>query len=222
MSVTRIFQVKVWSVDCENTLETSYLAFQTFDSIGVMKLPGTGHPNEYDIILAHPNGVRTLDVTSGHNLLISCGEKDHCIFLWKFNIDCMENRGKDQTLQMNEEIKQLQSLFYYIQLQDPSHLSIAETIPLPLMTDFARACAIPISERQIQELYDEECFKKKFSDPQKIQINFEEAIRIYYNHFAHNTNQTSTDDLIHSIFNQYKSPITSTINIHSLVQNLVS
>ena len=187
-----------------------------------MKLPGTGHPNEYDMILAHPNGVRTLDVTSGHDLLISCGEKDHCVFLWKFSVDCIDKRSKNQVLQMNDEIKQLQSLFYYIQLQDPSHLSIADRIPLPLMTDFARACAIPISERQIQELYDEQCFKKNLSDPQKIQIDFDETIRIYYNHFANNTMQTSIIDLIRSIFDQYKSPLTSTINIHSLVQILVS
>ena len=186
-----------------------------------MKLPGTGHPNEYDMILAHPNGIRTLDVTSGHDLLVSCGENDHCIFLWKLHMNQMEERSKDQVLEMNEEIKQLESLFYYIQLQDLSNLSIAEIIPLSLMTDFARACAIPISQRQIQELYDEQCFKKKISHPERIQINFEEAIRIYYNHFAHQTQQTSITDLSHSIFDQYKSPGTSMMNIHSLVHALV-
>lgn len=217
--VTDIFQIKIWPVDCDNTLDTFYLAFRTFNTIGVMKLPGTGHPNEYDMILAHPNGIRTLDVTSGHDLFISCGAHDHCIFLWKFHSNQMEERSKDQVLEMNEEIKQLESLFYYIQLQDPSHLSIAEIIPLSLMSDFARACAIPISQRQIQELYDEQCFKKKISHPERIQINFEQAIRIYYNHFAH---QTSITDFIHSIFDQYKSPGTSTMNIHLLVHALVS
>jgi hypothetical protein len=188
-----------------------------------MKLPGTGHPNEYDMILAHPTGgVRSLDITSGHNLLISCGEKDNCIFVWKFNLNCMEKRLENQMVEMNEEIKQLESLFYFIQLQDPSNLIIEEMISLPLMTDFARARGIYISERQIQELYDEQCFKKNILDPKMIKIDFHEAIRIYYNHFANNTSQTSVTDILKSVFDQYQSPTTSTINIHSLVQTLVS
>jgi len=188
-----------------------------------MKLPGTGHPNEYDMILAHPTGgVRSLDITFGHNLLISCGEKDNCIFVWKFNLNCMEKRLENQIVEMNDEIKQLESLFYFIQLQDPGNLIIEEMISLPLMTDFARARGIYISERQIQELYDEQCFKKNILDPQMIKIDFHEAIRIYYNHFANNTSQISVTDILKSVFDQYHSPTTSTINIHSLVQTLVS
>jgi hypothetical protein len=186
-----------------------------------MKLPGTGHPNEYDMILAHPTGVRSLDVTSGHNLLISCGEKDNCIFVWRFDLNCMEKRLENKILESNTEIKELESLFYYIQLQDPSNLTIEQVISLPLMTDFARACGIYISERQIQELYDEQCFKKNILDPQKIKIDFDEAIRIYYNHFANNTSQTSINDLLKSVFDEYKSSVTSKINIHSLIQTLV-
>jgi hypothetical protein len=63
-----------------------------------MKLPGTGHPNEYDMILAHPTGIRSFDVTSDHNLLISSGEKDGCIFVWKFNSICMEKRLENKIL----------------------------------------------------------------------------------------------------------------------------
>ena len=86
-----------------------------------MKLPGTGYPNEYDKILAHPTGIRSFDVTTGHQLLISCGERDNCIFVWKFDLICMEKRLENQVLESNI---QLESLFYYIQLQDPSNLSI--------------------------------------------------------------------------------------------------
>ena len=186
-----------------------------------MKLPGTGHPNEYDMILAHPTGVRSLDVTSGHNLLISCGEKDDCIFIWKFDLTCMEKRLENPTMEWNKHIKQLESLFYYIQLQDPSNLTIEQVISLPLMTDFARACGLHISEHQIQELYDEQCFKRSITDPRKIKIDFQDAIQIYYNHFANNTNQTSIDEIVRFVFDQCKSPTTSKINIHSLVQTLV-
>jgi hypothetical protein len=87
------------------------------------------------------------------------------------------------------------------------------------MTDFARALGIYISERQIHELYDEQCFKKNILDPQKIKIDFDEAVRIYYNHFAHHTTQTTIDDVLQSVFDQYKS---SKINLHSLIQTLVS
>jgi hypothetical protein len=188
-----------------------------------MKLPGTGHPNEYDMILAHPTGgVRALDVAAGHNLLISCGEKDNCIFIWKFDWNCLEKRVENPTMKLNEQIKQLESLFYYIQLQDPSNLTIEQMISLPLMTDFARACGIYISERQIHELYDEQCFKKNILDPQKIKIDFQEAIRIYYNHFANNLSQPSVNDILETVFDQYKSPITLKINLHSLLQTLVS
>ena len=187
-----------------------------------MKLPGTGHSNEYDMILAHPTSVRSLDVATGHNLLISTGEKDNCIFVWKFDLNRMEKRMENQIIETNEEIKELEPLFYYVQLQDPSDLTIKEVIPLPFMIDFTRARGIYISERQIQELYDEQCFKKNSLDPQKIQINFHEAIRIYYNHFANNPSQTSLTDILKSVFDQYKSSITSKFNIHSLVQTLVS
>lgn len=187
-----------------------------------MKLPGTGHSNEYDMILAHPTGVRSLDVTSGHNLLISCGEKDNCIFIWKFDSNCMEKRSENKAMNSNEHIKQLESLFYYIQLQDPSHLTIEQVISLPLMTDFARALGIYISERQIQELCDEQCFKKNILDPQKTKIDFDEAIQIYYNHFANNTSQMPANDIIKFVFDEYKSPTTSKIDIHRLIQTLVS
>jgi hypothetical protein len=205
-------QVKVWSIDCEN----AYLAFCTSNTIGVMKLPGTGHPNEYDMILAHPTGIRSFDIASGHNLFISCGENDNCIFIWKFDLICMEKRLENKIMEPNV---QLESLFYYIQLQDPSNLTIEQVISLPLMTDFARALGIYISERQIHELYDEQCFKKNILDPQKIKIDFDEAVRIYYNHFAHHTTQTTIDDVLQSVFDQYKS---SKINLHSLIQTLVS
>jgi hypothetical protein len=187
-----------------------------------MKLPGTGHPNEYDMILAHPTGIRSFDITSGHNLLISCGEKDSCIFVWKFNSICMEKRLENKILESNEQIKQLESLFYYIQLQDPDNLIIEEVISLPLISDFARALGIYISERQIQELYDEQCFKKNILDPQKIKLDFPETIQIYYNHFAENNTQISVNDILKSVFDQYKSSINSKINLRSLIQTLVS
>jgi hypothetical protein len=187
-----------------------------------MKLPGTGHPNEYDMILAHPTGIRSFDVTSDHNLLISSGEKDGCIFVWKFNSICMEKRLENKILESNEQIKQLESLFYYIQLQDPDNLIIEEVISLPLISDFARALGIYISERQIQELYDEQCFKKNILDPQKIKLDFPETIQIYYNHFAENNTQISVNDILKSVFDQYKSSINSKINLRSLIQTLVS
>jgi hypothetical protein len=190
--------------------------------IGVMKLPGTGHPNEYDIILAHPTGVRSFDVKSGHNLLITYGEQDNCIFIWKFDLSSFEKRLENQTIESNIQLKQLESLFYYIQLQDASNLTIEQVIALPLITDFARALGIYISERQIQELYDEQCFKKNILEPHKIKIDFYETIRIYYNHFANNIHQTSITEILTSVFNEYKSSITSKIDIHMLLQNLVS
>ncbi|CAF0838357.1 unnamed protein product [Rotaria sordida] len=215
-------QIKVWLNNCEDILNRSYLAYRTLNKIGVMQLPGTGHSNEYDMILAHPTGVRLFDVTSCHNLLISCGEKDNCIFIWKFDIISMEKSLENKTLESNLELKQFQSLFYYIQLQDASNLTIEQVISLPLITDFIRALGIYISERQIQELYDEQCFKKNILDPYKIKIDFYETIRIYYNHFANNTLQTSIYNILKSVFDVYKSSKNSKINIHSLIQTLMT
>ncbi|CAF2522424.1 unnamed protein product [Rotaria sp. Silwood2] len=214
-------QIKVWLNNCEDIVTRSYLAYRTLNKIGVMKLPGTGHPNEYDIILAHPTGVRLFDVTSCHNLLISCGEKDNCIFIWKFDMISMEKHLENKTLESNLELQKFESLFYYIQLQDASNLKIEQVISLPLITDFIRTLGIYISERQIQELYDEQCFKKNILDPYKIKIDFYETIRIYYNHFANNTLQTSIHDILKSVFNEYKLSKNSKINIHSLIQTLV-
>ncbi|CAF3415987.1 unnamed protein product [Rotaria socialis] len=215
-------QIKVWRNDCEDILNRSYLVYRTSNKIGVMKLPGTGHPNEYDMILAHPTGVRLVDVTPCHNLLISCGEKDNCIFLWKFNRISMEKRLENQPIESNLEVKQFQSLFYYIQLQDASNLTIEQFISLPLIIDFTRALGIYISEGQIQELYDEQCFKKNILDPNQIKINFHETIRIFYNHFANNTDQMSIDDIVKSVFDEYKLSINEKINIQSLAQTLMT
>ncbi|CAF4707320.1 unnamed protein product [Rotaria sp. Silwood1] len=215
-------QIKVWLNNCEDILNKSYLAYRTLNKIGVMKLPGTGHPNEYDMILAHPTGVHLFDVTSCHNILISCGEKDNCIFIWKFDMISMEKYLENKTLESNLELQQFESLFYHIQLQDASNLKIEQVISLPLITDFIRALGIYISERQIQELYDEQCFKKNILDPYKIKIDFYETIRIYYNHFANNTLQISIHDTLKSVFDQYKSSKNSKINIHSLIQTLMT
>ncbi|CAF2093049.1 unnamed protein product [Rotaria magnacalcarata] len=215
-------QIKVWLNDCEDILNRSYLVYRTSNKIGVMKLPGTGHSNEYDMILAHPTGVRLVDVTSCHNLLISCGEKDNCIFLWKFNRLSMEKRLENQPIESSLEVKQFQSLFYYIQLQDASNLTIEQFISLPLIIDFTRALGIYISEGQIQELYDEQCFKKNILDPNQIKIDFHETTRIFYNHFANNTDQMSIDDIVKSVFDEYKVSMNAKINIQSLAQTLMT
>ena len=188
-----------------------------------MKLPGIGHPNEYDMILAHPNGgIRSLDAIPDQNLLVSCGRTDRCICLWKFDWTRLEGRSVDLTIESTAPFEELESLFYYVQLQDPSHLTIDSSLPLPLMSDFARAMGAFVSERQIRELYDEECFKKKISDPDEIKINLVDAIRIYYNHFASYVPPGTTDELLESIFEEYKSSSTSKVNIHALIQSLVS
>lgn len=186
-----------------------------------MKLPGTGHPNEYDMILAHAGGVRSLDVAPNHSLLVSCGEKDACVFLWTFQSALMEKRVANRTLESNIPVKELESLFYYVQLQDPSQLTIASAIPLPLITDFARGLGMYISERQIQELYDEQCSKKKLNHPDDIKVDFNEAVRIYYNYFAQSTNARSVQQLLTAVFDDYQSS-NNKFDLHALVQTLVS
>ena len=37
-----------------------------------------------------------------------------------------------------------------------------------------------------------------------------------------NTNQTSINDILKSVYDAYKSPMTTKINIHSLIETLVS
>ncbi|CAF0765608.1 unnamed protein product [Adineta ricciae] len=212
-------QIKICTFDCEDTPTTSYLAFRTSTAVGVMKLPGMGHPNEYDMILAHPDGIRSLDIISNRNLLITCGEQDKCMFIWKLDSILMNKRMENQNF---ESLTSYQPLFYYIQLQDPSNLHIEQVIPLPLVVDFARALGNYLSERQVQELYDEQCFKKKIADPHQIRVDFNETTQIYYNHFAQNHHQLSIDDILKSVFDQHKSPKTSKIDIHSLIQTLMS
>lgn len=184
-----------------------------------MKLPGTGHPSEYDLMLAHPDGIRSLDVISGRNLLITCGEQDKCMFIWKLDPVLMNKRMENQSF---ESMTSYQPLFYHIQLQDPSNLHIEQVISLPLVVDFARALGNYLSERQVKELYDEQCFKKKIADPHQIKVDFNETIRIYYNHFAQTHQQLSDADILKSVFDQYKSTKTSKIDLHSLVQILVN
>ena len=186
-----------------------------------MKLPGTGHPNEYEMIFAHTGGVRSLDVASNHSLLVSCGEKDACVFIWTFQSMIMEKRAENSTLESTIPVKELESLFYYIQLQDPSQLTIASTIPLPLITDFARGLGMYISERQIQEMYDEQCSKKKVTNPEQIKVDFNETIRIYYNHFAQSTSSRSVHELLNAVFDDYQSA-DKKIDLHALIRTLVS
>jgi hypothetical protein len=186
-----------------------------------MQLPGTGHPNEYDMILAHAGGVRSLDVAPNHSLLVSCSEKDACVFLWTFQSTLMEKRAANRTLESNIPVKEMESLFYYVQLQDPSQLTIESAIPLPLITDFARGLGMFISERQIQELYDEQCSKKKLTHPDEIKVDFSEAIRIYYNHFAQSTRSRSRQQLLAAVFDDYQS-LNNKLDLHALIQTLVS
>ncbi|CAF5208294.1 unnamed protein product, partial [Rotaria magnacalcarata] len=134
----------------------------------------------------------------------------------------MEKRLENQPIESNLEVKQFQSLFYYIQLQDASNLTIEQFISLPLIIDFTRALGIYISEGQIQELYDEQCFKKNILDPNQIKIDFHETTRIFYNHFANNTDQMSIDDIVKSVFDEYKVSMNAKINIQSLAQTLMT
>ena len=188
-----------------------------------MKLPGTGHPHEYDVILAHPNGgIRSLDAIPDQNLLVSCGKTDRCVCLWKFDWLRLQGRVDNLRLESNIPFEELESLFYYVQLQDPSDLKIEPSLPLPLMSDFARAMGAIVSERQIRELFDEECLKKKVSDPHEIKISLYDAIRIYYNHFASDTAPRTIDELLESVFDEFKSSSTSKVNMHALIQSLVS
>ncbi|CAF1588853.1 unnamed protein product [Adineta ricciae] len=211
-------QIKICTFDCEDTPNSSYLAFRTSTAVGVMKLPGMGHPSEYDLMLAHPDGIRSLDIIADRNLLITCGEQDKCMFIWKLDSILMNKRIENQNF---ESLTSYQPLFYHIQLQDPSNLHIEQVIPLPLVVDFARALGNYLSKRQVQELYDEQCLKKKIADPRQIKVDFNETIQIYYNHFAQTHHQLSIDDILKSVFDQHKSTKTSKIDIHSLIQTLM-
>ncbi|CAF0918500.1 unnamed protein product [Didymodactylos carnosus] len=231
-------QIKVWPVDCNDQYESNYLAFRSTDYIGVMKLPGTGSPTECDLILAHGGGVQTIDVATGRNVIVSCGRKDSCIFIWKFDLDCMKKR-----LQQNQqnpmknfyslldwssndahsEYRDLELIFYYIQLQDSTNLKINEKIPLTLVPDFARAIGVYLSERKIQELYDELCYTKQISNPRDIYIDFSEVIRIYFNHLT--SIPTSSIKIIKTFFEEVTSNQqnkNATLNIHDLLQILVT
>lgn len=206
--------------NCEEEPKGTYLAFRTFDCIGVMMLPGTGHPNEYDMILAHYGGIRSFQVAINQSLLISCGTTDNCVFVWKLDIECLKNQ-EIHRLETSIPLKDLESLFYYIQLQDPSQLSIHSTIALPLISDFARAQGIQPSERQLEELYNEQCTKKKKTDPKDIQIDFNETIRIFYNHFATPADSTSLTSMLNLIFDQYQSLDSTKLDLRELIDILV-
>ena len=185
-----------------------------------MVLPGTGHPNEYDMLLAHFGGIRSFEIAVKQALLISCGTKDNCVFVWKLDVDCLK-QGLIHRLESSIPLKELESLFYYVQLQDPSQLTIQSTVALPLISDFARAQGIRCSERQLQELYDEQCAKKKKNDPNEIRIDFDEAVRIFYNHFAHRSDAIPLHSTLNVLFNDYRSTETSMIDFHDLIQILV-
>jgi hypothetical protein len=187
-----------------------------------MKLPGTGHANEYDTIVAHMNGIQSFDIALNQELIVSCGKDDYCIFIWKFDRISMNERQKDMNIESTIPMNELESLFYYVQLQDQNDLTIESTIALPLISDFTRGRGLHISQRQIQELYDEQCLKTTCSNPNEIKLSLYDTIRIYYNHFAHNTSSMTIDQILNSIFDEHKSLTTSTIDIHSLIQTLVS
>ena len=212
----------MWPLNCEDDAFRTYLTFHTKDCIGTIALPGTGHPDEYNYILAHYDGIQSLDLSPGQNLLVTSTKNGYSsIFLWNFDGIPSKELGDWNRFQGRTSVEEFKSLFYYVQLQDPSQLTIQHVIRLPLIIDFTRACGVFISQRQIQELYDEQCIKKSKKEANQIKIDFHEAMQIFYNHFFTDADESLTQ-ILGMVFDAYQSPKTKKLNLPSLINLLVT
>ena len=68
-----------------------FLAYAADEKIaGLMKLPVNGNPNKFMSLIAHPNKIKDLKLSSDGKFMFTCGGDDLCVAMWYVDVGAID------------------------------------------------------------------------------------------------------------------------------------
>lgn len=177
-----------------------YMAYSTYDKVGLSILPLDGNPYKNMALIAHPKKVHNLVCSYDGKYVFTSGGHDSTVLMWKVNVDALEATaalgGEGLTPfytlieggREGELFSELEEYFYYAQMKNQGvdsmdERSVSVTIPLCEIPFVMRALGFYPSEQQIEEMMNEVKFSDYVRTGKYVEnIDLEALIKLYINH----------------------------------------
>lgn len=190
--------VKLKQLDVESN-SNKYLIYSTKEKvIGLMKLPIDGNPNKTMGLIAHPDKVVDMAVTSDGKYLFTTGGKDLSINMWQIDVDPIEDAillgGDDPFINLIEggrdgqTYADMKDFFYYSMIRSKDENTtktrkLDGTVPLEELPNLMRAMGHYPTEKEIENMINEVKYSE-FSNEGNLKNSFDldTFVRLFVNH----------------------------------------
>ena len=224
LTVNDEYKIKIWNVSRSGSRKTclgptyggeivrlrnlniagshdNFLAYATREKvIGLMKLPVDGNPNKTMGLIAHPNRVVDLCVSSDGRYVFTCGGEDLAVNMWSVDVTPIENaiamggEGIEPFINLIEggregqTYQDMQDFFYYSMIRSKVENTtktrkLDGTVPLKELPNLMRAMGYYPTQKEIENMKDEVRFSNFTSTGQyEESVNLDTFTRLFVNH----------------------------------------
>uniref|UniRef100_UPI00358FC891 cilia- and flagella-associated protein 251 n=1 Tax=Myxine glutinosa TaxID=7769 RepID=UPI00358FC891 len=178
----------------------SCMAFCTRNKVGVHLLPLDGNVHRAATVPCHPRGIARLCCANDGRHLVTSGELDAAIFIWRINTTTLQaaaalaGPGLDPFYTLLEGgregdlFKEMEELFYLMQLRsegydtmDPRQIDVH--VPLGQVPTIMRALGFYLTRRQVEEITNEVRFGSYAETGNyRDRVDLPTLLRLYLNH----------------------------------------
>jgi len=150
-----------------------FLAYAADEKIaGLMKLPVNGNPNKFMSLIAHPNKIKDLKLSSDGKFMFTCGGDDLCVAMWYVDVGAIDaqvilgGEGDEPFFNLIEGGKEgqayrdMKDYFYYSQIKSKQKdtakaIKLEGSVPLSEIANLMRAMGYYPSEQEIENMKNE-------------------------------------------------------------------
>lgn len=178
-----------------------FLAYSTFKKvIGLIKLPLDGNPTKTMGLIAHPDDIADMCVTTDGKFLFTCGGSDLCVNMWSIDVTPIDNAivmggegiepfinliegGKD-----GQTFQDMKDFFYYAMIKSKSEDStktrkVDGKAPISQLGNLMRAMGHYPTNKEIENMKNEVEFSNYTENCEKIdRFDLDTFVRLFVNH----------------------------------------
>ena len=178
-----------------------FLAYSTFEKvIGLIKLPLDGNPTKTMGLIAHPNEVSDMCVTSDGKYLFTCGGSDLCVNKWSIDVTPIDNaiimggEGIEPFINLIEggrdgqTFQDMKDFFYYAMIKSKTEdttktRKLDGRVPITQLGNLMRAMGHYPTNKEIENMKNEVEFGNYTENCEKVdRFDLNTFVRLFVNH----------------------------------------
>jgi len=177
-----------------------YLAYTTYDKVGLIILPLDGNPHKSIALIGHPGEVHNLVCSHDGKHIFTCGGADTTVLMWKVDVHALEataSLGGEGLVPFYSLLEggregdlfaELETYFYYSQIRNQGieameQRAIHTEISLSEIPFIMRALGYYPTEQEIDEMVNEVKFSTYVTNGQYVEsIDIGGLLKLYLNH----------------------------------------